>query len=332
LGHRLLYNPTTGEVSIKMDVVLGTGGSKTEVKNGVYLQFDKQGKPQKILQAAIGVLLLEWKKEAWEQEKKMTHEAQSATAAEFVSSTEYTSVKEGEEVTKVRIIAPLYSAGSLSHLLKKTELNTEQKVFIVKTLLQGMKDLHKKNIIHHDLKPDNVFVEGNKELEKSHKKEYFPKIADFGESFKIQADALGNVTFSSSSTVVHATTAFCSPDKDELKTVEDCLKADEWGCAMTSAEIVGAWEGIEKIPWFEAAVARFSSADGRKAGVETWYKGVAKPIGTKDERAHLKKEELLQQIVYRMLDPNPETRFSVDKALKWIEKYVETSGTQRAVH
>ncbi len=71
-------------------------------------------------------------------------------------------------------IMQYYEEGSLKILLQNKSLTRDQKIQIVKGILNGLKVLHENKIIHRDLKPSNILIA------KDNRGNYVPKISDFG--------------------------------------------------------------------------------------------------------------------------------------------------------
>ena len=80
-----------------------------------------------------------------------------------------------DEKNKFYIVMKWYKNGSLSGLLKIRKRLTEFEVqYYIFQLIQGLKDIHEKNIVHCDIKPSNLLLDDN----------YCLKIGDFGLSQK----------------------------------------------------------------------------------------------------------------------------------------------------
>lgn len=62
---------------------------------------------------------------------------------------------------KVRILTPFYSKGDLDTLIKNKTLTLAEKRKFTRQLVEGITDLHSKDLLHRDLKPHNVFVDEN---------------------------------------------------------------------------------------------------------------------------------------------------------------------------
>ena len=74
------------------------------------------------------------------------------------------------------LIFELFSGGNLREYLKENgPLDEEKARFILRNLLEGVKYLHSKNIIHRDIKPDNILFRSENIF-----KENQIALADFG--------------------------------------------------------------------------------------------------------------------------------------------------------
>jgi len=79
---------------------------------------------------------------------------------------------EGDDKSQY-IVTEFVKGGSLSDLLEKTKLTTDQMLNIAVQVCSGMRHLESKNIVHRDLAARNILVAPNGEL-------YIAKISDFG--------------------------------------------------------------------------------------------------------------------------------------------------------
>ena len=78
-----------------------------------------------------------------------------------------------EKEGKVNIALEFMDVGSLAHILKKAGALAEQIIGLITVqLLQGLAYLHKKQIVHRDVKPANILLNKSGVL----------KLADFGVS------------------------------------------------------------------------------------------------------------------------------------------------------
>ena len=79
-----------------------------------------------------------------------------------------------------RLYIDIYSDGSLSSFLKKKNISVKTKHIFMSDILKGLTFLHSKNVVHCDLKADNVLVSNT--IKSKGKPQYYCKITDFGKS------------------------------------------------------------------------------------------------------------------------------------------------------
>ena len=95
-----------------------------------------------------------------------------------------------------------YKDGSLDKLIKAQTLTYEQRVDILIQILEGIAYLHNHNLIHRDLKPQNILILHNQGR-------YIPKITDFGISKQLTDEESSVVTNS----VLAGTRNYASPEQ-----------------------------------------------------------------------------------------------------------------------
>ena len=100
-------------------------------------------------------------------------------------------------------VLQFYNDGSLDDLIKKNVLTTDEKISILKQILNGIGFLHSNRIVHRDLKPRNILIARRGE-------KYIPKITDFGISKEF--DAANSAAFGNSM-VGAGTLAYSSPEQ-----------------------------------------------------------------------------------------------------------------------
>lgn len=76
------------------------------------------------------------------------------------------------------IILAYYERGSLKDLIQSTYLTHRQLLGLVGGILNGIRGLHKKQVIHGDLKPQNILIAQRGDL-------FIPKLTDFGSSINL---------------------------------------------------------------------------------------------------------------------------------------------------
>ena len=86
----------------------------------------------------------------------------------------FRSVYENDDKQGYDIFIRMPYLESLSDILSKGELNTEEKLKLASDICSGLEDLEKRGIFHGDIKPNNIF--------KDDKGNYL--LADFGISKK----------------------------------------------------------------------------------------------------------------------------------------------------
>ncbi len=96
-----------------------------------------------------------------------------------------------------------YEDGNLLQLLRKQSLSQGQRYTLLNNLLEGIKFIHSHNIIHRDIKPQNILIVKRND-------EYIPKITDFGISKKIKPTKL---TQFSNSLIGAGTIAYSAPEQ-----------------------------------------------------------------------------------------------------------------------
>ena len=119
------------------------------------------------------------KKEGWDledyyEEAKILNEMKHPNVVEIqLAGEKILKNKEGFlSVDQVLLAMPYYKKGSLNDLIKNKSLSIKEKNQIMLGILHGLESIHRKRLIHLDLKPDNILISNNKDA----------LISDFGVS------------------------------------------------------------------------------------------------------------------------------------------------------
>lgn len=121
-------------------------------------------------------------------------------------------------------------------------------------VLEGVRYLHANQIVHNDLKPENIWISGDKD-------QIFVKILDFGLSAKLSCkDAACHS--GSSGTVEYAAPELSAKFSSSRKSVKDMLKADCWSLGILLYVMLFA-----EYPSFGEAAGRLFLAEHRRSSV-----------------------------------------------------------------
>jgi serine/threonine protein kinase len=100
-------------------------------------------------------------------------------------------------------ILQYYELGNLLQLLQTKPLSLNQRYTLLANLLEGIRFIHSQNIIHRDIKPQNILIVNREE-------NYIPKITDFGISKRLKPS---KGTHFSNSLIGAGTIAYSSPEQ-----------------------------------------------------------------------------------------------------------------------
>lgn len=137
--------------------------------------------------------------------------------------------------SKVYIFTEWVPGGSLGDVLKRFgKLSVDVVRKYTRQMLLGLQHLHRKNVIHRDIKPGNVLISTHGVV----------KLADFGESEKLEIFADGSVRGMSR---LMGTPYYMSPELIRLDPEATGREADIWALGATVLHLV---TGVA--PWKES--------------------------------------------------------------------------------
>ncbi|KAI9091481.1 kinase-like domain-containing protein [Phlyctochytrium arcticum] len=200
-----------------------------------------------------------------------------------------------EEKGQAYEIMELCQGGDLYEAIASRPMTADEANCIFAQLIQGVAYLHSLGVCHRDLKPENcLFDTGNK-----------LKIIDFG-SADVVKNPFGNVV--RKSTGKCGSGPYMAPE-EFTATEYDGRKVDVWACGIIYLAMV-----FRRFPWAAAIqtdthFASYLRHDGRNRFLDTL-------------------PEAPKRVVSRMLDPNPETRFTIEECLadEWIQEIIICRG------
>ena len=111
----------------------------------------------------------------------------------------------------------LLSGGSLSALLKQKTLTDDEAATVMKGVLEGVSYLHRRDVLHRDLKPDNLLFQSSSLSS--------VKVVDFGLSAKF-----GQYVYTKAFDEACGTAGFMAPEQIMQKSYSK--PADIWSCAL----------------------------------------------------------------------------------------------------
>ena len=138
-----------------------------------------------------------------------------------------------EDEIEVRIVTELVEGGELfDEILRRDAFNEAEAGTIMKEVLACMKYIHKKGIMHRDLKPDNIMLEKDKKLDQI-------KIIDFGFSRFYKSNEFAKTTC--------GTLSYTAPEIFKKNYTEKC---DIWACGVITFALISGilpFTGLKEI-------------------------------------------------------------------------------------
>lgn len=120
-------------------------------------------------------------------------------------------------------ILRFYEYGNLEQFLKKEKISIEDKRIIIKGILEGVAFLHNKNVIHRDLKSQNILMHREDGV-------WTPKITDFGLSREIHES--GDITNSA----IGLSYAYAAPEQIQNRKI--LRNVDLWAAGVIIYRVI----------------------------------------------------------------------------------------------
>lgn len=294
----VIVNPETGhtEFYITLHKLLGSGGFKSvhalldynnnKANFALSVQEGKMDKPKDINMPKKG---LEFTSQLEESKRIQKVEFYLEKGVNRDESGELIDI---EEKAKVYVASKRYS-GTFNHLVKSDQLTFQNKILLFSHILEGVSSMHAQNILHRDLKFENV-------LYKKTSKGYKIKIIDFDLSCYFNDEKSLSTR---SGTLNHMAPEVLG--KEKIKYPE---KVDSWSLGIMLYML------CEKDPAFIHGLGKLSSKEKQ---VNQILSGVEDLSFKK-----LDADSPLIPVIQGLLDPNPETRMKVDQALEAVRLYL----------
>lgn len=107
-----------------------------------------------------------WSLDQYYQEARILNEVKHPNVVEIILAGEKISEDVNGniiKVNKVMLAMPYYKNGSLKQMLEQKKLTENEKHGIALNILHGLESIHRKRLMHLDLKPDNILISDRKE-------------------------------------------------------------------------------------------------------------------------------------------------------------------------
>lgn len=164
--------------------------------------------------------------------------------------------------TRIKIMMEEATGGSLLTFLKSANLNPTEKTDLLLKIALGLLQIHQMNVIHGDVKPDNVLIFYNTST-----REITPKISDFGSAHLITTE---DPTFVSNA--IRTDLAYCAPEvliqfsPGRNLAITYTAKVDIYGLALTFFEVYTGQEPLS----CEIHHENFRSAQPKKYALDNF--------------------------------------------------------------
>ena len=314
LSCALEYDPQTKKTFIILDknekTYLGRGANKVVTKSILY----NKSKPEIIARAL--------QTQVREIELEITSKFKDAEGImKVLSCTKY--IDKG--VTYRTIYAKLYNTGSLSHAFKmKCKFSLYEKMKIAHNILQGLRELHEKNIAHFDIASANCLIEIPREP--PGRRNIVAVIADLGRANTI------NTPFDPNKRV-QGHTSYTPPEGlfTEKMRGRDYCSSDVYAVGCIFYQLF-----YNKLaPWQDSKLIRSkteskSMVHDKLVGKIQQYTGARRTYLTyrlahASENDPLITREAFEHLILRMVDPNPKARGTAAELYQELKMIMQQS-------
>ncbi|KAL6121265.1 hypothetical protein NUSPORA_01849 [Nucleospora cyclopteri] len=193
----------------------------------------------------------------------------------------------------VKILIFEYMPSNLLEYYKSNSIKDRKSIF--KQILLGLNEIQSKNLIHRDLKPDNILIDENEQV----------KIADLGSSIKC-----GSYTTNYRSAI-----AYKSPE-GLIKPNLVGKKSDVWSVGILFLEICFGFVPIYGSNSQVFEISKF--VEDVEITLKKWNVSAftfPKPLGLRNAFGTHIKDDLLMDLIENMLKFDPSKRFTVENCL-----------------
>jgi serine/threonine protein kinase len=344
LGHLLQYNPETKRVYL-----LGRLDCVTNVKMGTFKlatpAFEFRQDDLSLFARKIRLFTRSpkrgMKKEAFQAEIDHMHTYELAVIRRFrhhpnfnacLSIAEYRFSRSTgdanvrEEVPRISLIVdPIYT--TLSEFVVQKPMTFENRVAIMRALLQAVSDMHKEGIIHGDLKCENVLL--GEALKQSDP--LIPNLIDFGFSVPCEVGKpipekdLGNSWYNEG---VYGSILMTPPELlGERNFSGDHFKVESFAMGFIMYYLINGkyplWSDIPQA-YYGLGCPKGDFQTEKKAALESavkaYVQGIRKLLALQSATQAMSREERYMLLLAHLLEPDPIQRWTVNQALEEIGK------------